>query len=337
MRNVEEELRAGLRRLVATAPATAPATVYDRVVRRHRRRVAAARYGTGVAIVAVLAATAVIPGTLSPLDPAPDTSRGPTPSTAKRGYLEPIVWVPASPPVGCRGPEPSSTQCHRSSSFTVTPNSGPPGTRVTIAGGGCARSARGRTIALALESESGGGTHWEDLPVRPDGTYRFSITVPRALVAQRYMISLDCSGPGVVEGYRTFTAVDPGPGRGRGRPDGGGFVATAEPVAKGEPPVRLSGTGCFLPQSGGMPGGIVTMVVTKPDQPFTGYTPEFGDGFGLYWVKPNGTWEVRNAITIPGHGTRDIHAFCLDSMHHPGFKYARVYRLEGGRLTDVTP
>ena len=91
MRNVEEQLRTGLRRLVATAPATAAPDAYERVVRRHRRRVTAARYGVGAGVVAVLAAAVAIPDALSPKPDASQLLTSTTVSTVKRGYLEPIV------------------------------------------------------------------------------------------------------------------------------------------------------------------------------------------------------------------------------------------------------
>jgi hypothetical protein len=335
MHDVEEELRSGLRRLVAAAPDAPLPSVYERVVRRHRRRLAAVLVGAGIGLVAILGTAVAVPWFLSP-----ETPRGPaSPNSTIRAhsYLAPIVWVPPpDPPPDCHLPEQDQSACHESSSFTVTPRSGPPGTRFTVAGKGCPRSRTGRSLTVATLRSTGGGLYREGLRARPDGSFRVSETVSSTLVPHSYLIRVFCSGR-PVEGYRTFTVVKPGPGGpDRGRPDGGGFTASADRRADGKLQVRLSGTGCFLPQLDGMPGGKVTFVVTKPDMPFTGYTPAFGEGFGLQWVARDGTW-TSGTGAIPGRGTRDIHAFCLDSMDRPGFKYARVYRLDGDRLTEVTP
>jgi hypothetical protein len=349
--DIEQRLRAELRAAVASSRAAAPANGdpagYSEVVRRHRRRLFGARAGAGAGLVAILAAAVALQSgaqngtapnlTGDGLQPAPRNG-----STTSTTIEERLSGVPAgcrlSPMerqelIGRRGDGTADGLVERfcgEPSFTVTPTSGPPGTTLSLRGHGC----KGSNLSVEVGQTNSRMTE-QGWRIERDGTFSGRLTMPVKGLPGDYWIKVSClrGGSGTqLRGHRIFTMTAPPSQGGRGgTPDPAAFTASVQPHPDGVPRLRLSGAGCFLAQLGGVPGGSVSYWFTKPgdNESWMG---------GMAEVREDGTWgEPEGGVRIPERFPTEIRAACGDEMFQTAFEYRRVYRLENGRLTEVTP
>ena len=161
--DTERRLRHELRQAATLGP-PAPEDAIERARRRYLRHRATVRAGGAAGLVVLLGLLALVPGRVL-------AGRAPAPPAARQTNT--ATTVPSWPPIS-----------QMVKVVRVSPRQGPPGTQIHVAGTDCGVSDEGTPrliLALAVHRPDGSSYSIDHalLPVRRDGNWNGTLTVPR--------------------------------------------------------------------------------------------------------------------------------------------------------------